>query len=946
MGVKTGPLYWTFACVVLAFGLVVHRSAADNREQQNGDVWFVHATDPHIFLTPPEVKERRDPQATQRELEKQTRTREKQEKLNQEALSDMLKRIRSLPGGEGPSAFLVMTGDLGIDPCDIATKENAQGRQTPGTAPPAESGSDDQENKTDSRSAKDCLDRVDPDKRKKQIEETAKALSESPVPNIYLIAGNNDIARESAGDDALRYFNKFIDEVQAKLTESKSSIHLHNLTRCYASGENSATCYADIPNSDYRLIGFPSYSFKNSKDETGEDHAEAQAKQFEMCRQLLEDAQQAGKKVLIISHTPEMDDPFALAQARYVNPTSTATPTPTSAEAVTTAKKGQQTEAGSETKTKNQAETKTDKSPSVSTWKVSKEVRDGWKDLLATDSVVAVLAGHLHDSHKEIYQRPYKWSSGSQMAFQKLFLAPPLAVKNQDKSPIQARGFSLIHLKPDRVVSRLFWYDSETHAFTPNAKSKHQWEQRGFWRCFCQCPRTIIMWLWKLDKADNPLTRMAVLLIAFLTAFLTIIAIWQIPPAIDPFMDDKKTGQAESKTAQSASNTSMDSSPYSNKFGKTVIAGLSGLAVTEVAKAVGNQQASADTRWYYVVWFILFFFLLLLGLNAWRALVEALRASVNVAYYPIPRVGRVTTSKWDRFKDWFSYLQLRAGHWLSSLRVPTLTGFDTFINLIQGRNQTRTQVFEKTIIDQQWNVIRVADRIRSNLNHFIEGRVRQGRQKDANTAQASAVTQPASVRSADLPGLVRVNISVLSNDQTSVYYISRAAGSSHSPFPKRSLAWLSVFTGEIRWYESAYRRLPDFDKIVLFDNSLHLVPGDDAMFLLKDHYQVRAGEDYHAFVVMPVPSPRRGFGSDYVKGAIHVSFRDESDLGYIWQDPAIAPNPGLPANYNTPKRVLEDWCRDDGICASLNISIAVLGELLRGFNEVIYKSYIEANQPD
>ena len=37
-------------------------------------------------------------------------------------------------------------------------------------------------------------------------------------------------------------------------------------------------------------------------------------------------------------------------------------------------------------------------------------------------------------------------------------------------------------------------------------------------------------------------------------------------------------------------------------------------------------------------------------------------------------------------------------------------------------------------------------------------------------------------------------------------------------------------------------------------------------------------------------------------------------------------------------RVLEDWCRDDGVRAALTNSVAALGELLRGFNENIYAS--------
>lgn len=909
------------ACLALAFGLVVERSAADNQQPRDRDIWFVHATDPHIFLKPAPV-------------EAKNAIREKQEKLNQDALSDMLKRIRSLPGGQGTSSFLVMTGDLGIDPCEIGRKESAQGGRTLATPSPAEADSDGDTNGPGDRPAKDCLDNVDPAKRKKQIDETARLLGQSPVPDIYLVAGNNDIANESAGDEAIKYFNEFIDEVQAKLATSKSNVHLHNLTRCYLSGENPATCSADILNTDYRLIGFPSYSFKK-RDE------KAQAKQFETFRQLLEDARLTGKKVLVVSHTPEMDDPYLLAQARYVNPTPSSSSTSAPAEAGKTGSKP--TEGQNVSATKQQAEIS---KSALATWNVSTDLLDGWKDAVGPDSVVAVFAGHLHDSHKEIYRRPYRWSGVNEYrgAFHKLFLAPPLAVKNQDKSPIQARGFSLIHLKLNRVGSRLFWYNSETHEFTPEAKVSRHWEKRGVGAGLSGCLRGVGMRLWHLDQGDTPLVRMAVLLIALLTAFLTIVAIWQIPPATNSFAADKQSGTDASKTL---ATTSVDLSPFANRFGKTVIAGLGGLAVTEVAKALGNEKSTADSRLYYVVWFIVFFLVFLIFLNAWRAFVEALRARVAVVYYPLSSSGSTTR---QRFK-----------HWLGTLRVPLLTAFDTFINLIQGKNQTRTQVFEKTIIDQQRNLIRVADSIRTRLGNVIVTQLLK-----PDTPPASDASEPRPLRD------VRVNISVLSRDQTNVFYISRSPGSSRLPFLKRSVAWVSVFSGKIRWYRQDYSRDPRlFNKLVLFDNSTRpqTFPGEDTEFLLEKNYQPRGG-DYEAFAIFPVPWPQRGFVSDYVKGAIHISFRQQSDFDKIWKfsrtpekgaakiDAAIKNAQAAGDNdnqnleelgkhlYDSAELMLEDWCTKNDVRTTLNDAVVILGEVLRGFNEVIYKNYIEPDQPD
>lgn len=191
---------------------------------------------------------------------------------------------------------------------------------------------------------------------------------------------------------------------------------------------------------------------------------------------------------------------------------------------------------------------------------------------------------------------------------------------------------------------------------------------------------------------------------------------------------------------------------------------------------------------------------------------------------------------------------------------------------------------------------------------------------------------------------------MLSADQRSVFYISQSPGSAKIPFIRRSMAWVSVFTGEIRWYEHEFTTLANYKEIVLFDNSNDTIPGDEKVILLASHYQPRQ-QDYEAFVLFPIPWPQRGYGSDYLKGAIHISFRTDAEFDQIWQ----APLPhGTPPTYPpTPvaQRMLEPtssggWCLHPEICTALLNSMAVLGELLRNFNEVIYKSYIEANPGD
>ncbi len=904
--------HWTLACAaVLAFGLSVERSAAGHREHEDHGTWFVHATDPHLFVSPEKPG------------------REEQQRQNQETLSDLFKWIGSLPDGYGSPAFLVLTGDLGVDPCDI----RQSGSQTSATP-----------------TMDDCL-KVKQDQHDSQIEITAKVLGESPVQDIYLVAGNNDIANESAGDPALRYFNDFIQDVQKELIKSKNGVRLHNLTHCYVSSEASGSCYADIPHSVYRLIGFSSYSSKN-------DEEKAQRTQFEKFRQLLEDSRKQGRKALIITHTPEMDDPFELAQQRYVNPkaTTAALSVPTSTPAAPTATPAPtETATAAETATPTgttppapktkKTQTQTDKPTSVTTWKVSEQLLDEWQDEITSESVRGIFAGHLHDAHKEIYRRPYAWSSGSPAAFRKLFLAPPLAVKNQDTSPIQARGFSLVHLQPDRVEARLFWYDSETRAFSPDSEPKHHRERRGFWEPLGKRLHATITWLWELgdDQNSKSLDRLAILLIAILATFLTVVAIWKIPPTDDPL-----PGEPEKPKA------TVDSSPFTGNFAGIIIAGLGGLAAASVLKSF-DEKPSAGDKEFYIVWFVISFFVLLLLSAFLRGLVEALRARFAIIYYPLPR------PKWRPLGDpprnfvrlsnfWF-WLVYRLYdvplHWLSSLRVPLLTFADTFTNQIQGNNHAITRAFSAKIIDQQRNLVRVANTIREQLHNVIMESLREWSDQSLSSPPESG-SEKRKVR----PDDVRVNISVLSLDQKSVFYISQALGSSRQSFIQRSVAWVSVFTGKIRWYKKSYVANEDrFKEIVLLHNNEKTIADDQSVIYLRSHYQPRSGADYEAWAVFPVPWPRQRGNeeSNYVKGAIHISFRNQKHFEEIWDFSKTPDKPAAKMDqdnqnskelglhlYDEAELMLGDWCKNAGVRGTLTTAMGVLGEVLRGFNEHIY----------
>jgi hypothetical protein len=876
-------------CAALSVFAWALASSCDSKRSGHDEqaLWFVHATDPHIYL---ELKNPTDPKKPTDPKEPDDSKPESiwnyQQNHDDETFKNFFQKVSTLPHSGGPPAFIVITGDFGVDPCLILSS----------TAVVADS---------KHPTAKECLGGVDQNKRTERVDKFVERFAASAVRDIYFVAGNNDLPLETADDAGLGYFNQFFQDVQTKISAKSADIRLHNLTGCYGpNGGTISACASDIPGRSYRLIGFPSYSFKN-KDTKYSDNQTQQTAQLKTFRDLLEQAVTDGKKVLIVTHIPEMDDPYFLARERYdgVKPTASA-----------------------------DTDKDNPRSP-YSTWNVQKSVLDEWTKVLASDSVIAVLAGHLHDGHKEIYQRPYSWSTlkDHQMGYRKLFLAPPLSVKAQNGSPIQARGFSVVTLKADHLSNRFYWYEGLTRTFHPEQGTEiaHPRHPRWLARVF-----GVVYWIWELDQDDSQLERACILLVALMAAFLTLVAVWQIPPTDNP-LAKKPTGEKDKKDDTKGA---VASSPFSNAFGKTVIAGLGGLIFTDIAKSISGKPLSDGAKCFYIVWFIVFFFLLILLWSIFSSIAEAVRSRIAVIHYPLARPPRPPRGggngadgggkeKPTPFRDWFFYWFMRTVHWFFSLRVPVLTFFDTFINLIQGKNQTTTRALAEVVIDQQKNLIRVADTIRKNLNDLIESKM-------DNPADSGTISH------------VRVSISVLSADQSSVFYISRAPASSLLAFTKRSVAWVSVFTGQIRWWAPLYK--DKADKILLFDNSKGIIAGDEEKILLSTHYQDRLG-DYRAFALFPIPWPQRSFGSKYVKGAIHISFRDENDIYKIWNKETIGPtiwDPERPSlsTYPSPHRMLEDWCLKPDVRAALQHSVFTLGELLYGFNEIIYRDYIEPDR--
>jgi hypothetical protein len=816
-------------------------------------VWFVHATDPHLFSD-----------------ESNEKVRLHQEKLSQGTFSDLIRSVGSIPGTDARPSFLLVTGDFGLDRFGAIQALPAstgqpvvKAAETPGQAAAA------------------------PAERESAASLLAETLKASPVKDIYLVLGNNDVMNESAAGPDLDVTTAFLADVQKRI--APSGVILHDLTSCYRDKAHLPSgCSFDIPGTDFRLIGFPSFSFKNMgpRYAANQPVQEAQVQQLVM---LVQQADAQGKKVLIATHIAEIDDPYPLGTSRWRGEAPDKSHRPDWA--------------------------------AFSSWNVSPAVYETWKQVVNSGAVVGVLAGHFHDSHKELYYRPYRWAtSPSQRAdLRKLFLAPPLSVRFQDSSPIQARGFALFRLAGDDVRRNFYWYDPESKTFKPDAPSPKPLPESS-------SLRTLIAWLWEVVLVKADLARAVVIGLAFLAAFLTAVQLWEVPPARSRLASPAATMETK------AAVTTVSGAPsiLTSNFARTVIAGLGGMLALDVLGTIWNLQ-DINAKAYYVLMFIVFFFLLLLFYAVFQGLIEALRSRIATRRQPAP-----TSPGLSRRHDgserlsarllwrWTAYSRNRIWRWLLSLRSFGLVFLDTVFNVIRGRNQLRTKIFEDTIIDLHRSIVRAADRIREEVDAAV-----------VDALKGRNITTVASD--------VRVSVTVLSEDESTLYYISRERGSLAVPFDKHSVAWVAVYTGEARWFKKSY--LGKKSAIALLDNTSQRYPSLPAIkFPLESFYQNRPAPDYEAFMVLSVPLLQRSAGEGYRRGAIHISLRNENYIDSLWSPLEEKDNdPGYDLRWRllySLKNGHSLGIQDEKLRAVLHQSLEVLGELLRSFNDAVFEDYI------
>lgn len=453
----------------------------------------------------------------------------------------------------------------------------------------------------------------------------------------------------------------------------------------------------------------------------------------------------------------------------------------------------------------------------------------------------------------------------------------------------------------------------------------------------------------------NCLGRIALVSIALLFAFLTVVEVWQIQaPTTSLTAAGSRAVQA---TAPEGPGTAAEAGPsppparkgrsilpasslFSSNFSLTVLSGLGGLAVVSVAGNFwGVDDSSAQAL--FLVFFIGFFLAGLVLSAVVRGLDEAVRSRIVLrrtwpARVPVPEKAPVSL----RFARWSGYLLRRVLSWLGSFRATTVVFIDTLFNVLQGKSQVQAALLSETITNHHEALLEAAERVRSEVHQAVIRALLQCKELPE-----------------DLPHeeRVRVGISLLSSDEKEVYYIASERGSVPKPFGPYSVAWVAAFLSVARWakLDSANKQAYFGEHAVLWENHKGEIPGPRAKLLLKQYYQSREEEDYKAFIVLPMPWCERGRQVGHRRGLIHISFKEASYLNALWDGLEHSGVPNYDAWHNllqTPDSrgkahaTLSLRERHAELGSVLFLALESLGEALSHFNDEVYDVYIQSRR--
>ncbi len=286
-------------------------------------------------------------------------------------------------------------------------------------------------------------------------------------------------------------------------------------------------------------------------------------------------------------------------------------------------------------------------------------------------------------------------------------------------------------------------------------------------------------WLGRLlglgDRLGEP-ARTAVFWIGLLAAFLTVAALWKVPELVrDP---PRPAGGAQPNAsvgagAQGAAGAAQPASDsvFTTNLGRTVLSGLTGVALVALLKEIWGISGAAGQAFFVVVFIVSFFaFLLFSALS--RGWIDA-STSLSTRYQA-PDLSGVSSPRWRHVRAWWK-----------ARRSARLVFSDSFVNVLFGQGRTRAAIWEDRFQESQRRALGAVRAIREEISAEVR-----------NALQRSGIAAG--------PDAFRVNVSVLAEDGSEVFYIATDPNSKAKVFGKKSMAYVTAVSRQARWWRKPY----------------------------------------------------------------------------------------------------------------------------------------------
>ena len=268
--------------------------------------------------------------------------------------------------------------------------------------------------------------------------ELGKIISQCHVARWCFVPGNNDLVDERP--DTVSNYYTFMRLLAAE-TPGLEVMDLAPRAADPSSGFFDIACEGGR----FRFAGFDNASFKgNNSEADAQTNVSRQITNIQLVRRSV-DAPGNPKGIYIFYHIPEIEDPYAASMRAG--------------------------DAGLEKFETNRGAI--GKKWPLNAWTVTEDVRGAWGEIAALPEVRGLFTGHFHASERSVYgtfswmRDPGKYS----VILPKLFVAPPIAIKKQEK-PGYARGYreNVIDCSSGSVVSTIVWHPvNATRAWTPES---------------------------------------------------------------------------------------------------------------------------------------------------------------------------------------------------------------------------------------------------------------------------------------------------------------------------------------------------------------------------------------------------------------------------------------------------------------------------------------------